>query len=59
MLKYCEFNQSQKDVVLWRNDKTTIYQVVADSLTDRKDADKIIEALEKKGFDAFISIYKK
>ena len=41
------------------DDKTTIYQVVADSLTDRKDADKIIEALEKKGFDAFISIYKK
>ena len=40
-------------------DDKTIYRVVADSLTDRKDADKMVEALKKKGFDAFISIYKK
>ena len=40
-------------------DDKTIYRVVADSLTDRKNADKMVEALKKKGFDAFISIYKK
>ena len=40
-------------------DDKTIYRVVADSLTDRKDADKMVEALKKKGFNAFISIYKK
>lgn len=40
-------------------DNKTLFRVVADSLLDRKDADKLVAELKKKGFSSFIIIYKK
>ena len=36
-----------------------IFRVVVDSFKLREDADKLVDELKKKGFDSFISIYKK
>ena len=36
-----------------------LFRVVVDSFKSRDDADKLVDELKKKGFDPFISIYKK
>ena len=36
-----------------------IFRVIVDSFKLREDADKLVDELKKKGFDPFISIYKK
>ena len=36
-----------------------LFRVVVDSFESREDADKLVDELKKKGFDPFISIYKK
>ena len=41
------------------NSEKTYYRVVAGSFTDRKNAEKIVEELKKKGYSAFVDIYKK
>ena len=40
-------------------DGKQLFRVVVDSFKLREDADKLVDELKKKGFDPFISIYKK